>query len=187
MSGLRPAVFLDRDGVLNEWAGPHAYVRTVDELRLLPGIGEAAAALARAGYVLLVVSNQRGVARGLVEPAALAAIEERIQAALEPAGARIAGFYYCTHDLDAGCDCRKPAPGLVLRAAGEHGIDLGASALVGDDETDVQAGRAAGVLTVRVGPERESSGADLIAADLPAGAAAILAQARPAARSISSA
>jgi len=184
---LRPAVFLDRDGVLNETAAPHAYVRTIDELRLLPGIGEAAGALTRAGYVLLVVSNQRGVARGLVDSSVLAAIEERIQAALEPSGAHIAGFYYCTHDLDAGCDCRKPAPGLVLQAASEHGIDLAASALVGDDETDVQAGRAAGVLTVRVRPASDTSDADLIAADLPAAAAALLAQPRRAARSISSA
>src|SRR5258707_921781 len=107
MSALKPAVFLDRDGVLNERAGKHEYVRDVDELRLLPGIENAAAALIRAGYVLLVVSNQRGVARGLVGPAMLATIEERIQTALEPAGGRIAGFYYCMHDLDAECDCRK--------------------------------------------------------------------------------
>lgn len=187
MSSLRPAVFLDRDGVLHERAAEHEYVRGVDELRLLPGIGEAAASLARAGYVLVVVSNQRGVARGLVEPAALVEIEERIQAALEAEGTHVAGFYYCTHDLDAHCDCRKPAPGLILRAAREHGINLGASALVGDDESDVQAGRAAGVMTVRIGADIGGSEADLVAADLPAAAAAILGQPGLAARSISSA
>ena len=152
----------------------HDYVRDVAQLRLLPGIATAAAVLHDAGYMLVVVSNQRGVARGLVSPETLSAIEETIQRELATAGARITRFYYCPHDLNADCACRKPKPGLLLRAARDLNLDLAASAFVGDAEADVEAGRAAGVLTVRVGGS--STGADVAASDLLHAAQALAAR-----------
>jgi D-glycero-D-manno-heptose 1,7-bisphosphate phosphatase len=168
----RRAVFLDRDGVLNERPLEHDYVRDIADLRLLPEIAKAAARLRGAGYALIVASNQRGVARGLVSQVTLARIENAIQDELATAGAWIDAFYYCPHDLDENCDCRKPRPGLLLRAADELELDLASSAFVGDSETDVAAGRAAGVFTVRVGGG--ATAADLEAADL-ADAAQLLA------------
>ena len=147
MSGRR-AAFLDRDGVLNERPPAHEYVTDSAALRVLPGAAEGAAALATAGYALVVVSNQRGVSRGLVSRATLDEIEALLQDALAPAGASIEAFYYCPHGLDEGCGCRKPAPGLLLRAAAERGLDLAASILVGDTESDAAAARAAGVRPV---------------------------------------
>src|SRR5581483_4794961 len=112
---LRPAAFLDRDGVLNRRPPPHDYVRSAEALELLPGVAGAVDALRAAGFATVVVSNQRGLARGLLTPETLAAIERR----LAEAGVRIDAYYYCPHDLADGCDCRKPAPGLLLRAAAE--------------------------------------------------------------------
>lgn len=151
VSAGRPAAFLDRDGTLNVQAPPHDYIRSADGFAWLPGAAEGAARLAGAGYALAVVSNQRGVARGLIEPGALEAIEALIQAGLEPLGARIEAFAYCPHDLDEGCDCRKPAPGMLLDLAATRGYDLSRSWMVGDSATDVQAGQAAGVRTALIG------------------------------------
>lgn len=173
---LRPAAFLDRDGVLNRRPPPHDYVRSAEALELLPGVAGAVDALRAAGFATVVVSNQRGLARGLLTPETLAAIERR----LAEAGVRIDAYYYCPHDLADGCDCRKPAPGLLLRAAAELSLDLGASVLVGDEETDVEAGRAAGCRTVLVGGAGgAATAADLTAPDLPAAVEAILAQTTP--------
>jgi D-glycero-D-manno-heptose 1,7-bisphosphate phosphatase len=174
----RRAVFLDRDGVLNERAAPHEYVRSWSEFRWLPGAPEAVAELAAAGFVPIVVSNQRGVARGLVSWEALAEIEAGMQRALAERGVRVEAWYYCPHDTVDGCDCRKPAPGLLLRAAEEWDVDTAASVMIGDSETDVIAGRAAGCLTVRVGPDSRASSADLVADDLAAASALLRARAR---------
>lgn len=174
MTGLRPAAFLDRDGVLNERPALHDYVRTPEQFSLLPGAAEAVAALEAAGLVPIVVSNQRGIARGIVPWSTLYAIEETIQAELAALSARIEGFHYCPHDNDAGCNCRKPAPGLLHAAALEHGLDLEASVLIGDSESDVAAGAAAGCFTVRIAPDRERTAADASADDLPSAVASVI-------------
>jgi D-glycero-D-manno-heptose 1,7-bisphosphate phosphatase len=171
----RAAVFLDRDGVLNERPAEHQYVISPAGLRWLPGARDAVARLSRAGYPLIVVSNQRGIARGLLSWHALKQIENSMRADLESAGALVDAFYYCPHDLAERCGCRKPAPGLLLQAAAELQLDLRASVMIGDTEEDIEAGRAAGCVTIRLAEPGSSSAADLVLPDLPAAATAVLA------------
>jgi D-glycero-D-manno-heptose 1,7-bisphosphate phosphatase len=175
VSPRRAAVFLDRDGVLNRRPPPHQYITSVEALQILPGVAGAVASLRRNGFVPMVVSNQRGVARGLVSREMLTDIERR----LGEAGVEIEEFYYCTHDLDDACDCRKPRPGLLLRAAHDHSLDLQASVMIGDDESDMEAGRAAGCRTIRIGPYGTSTRADRLASDLPAAATIVSEWAAP--------
>jgi D-glycero-D-manno-heptose 1,7-bisphosphate phosphatase len=173
----RPAAFLDRDGTLNARPEAHLYVRSPEEFVWLPGAPEGAARLAEAGFALAVVSNQRGVARGLVDEATLGEIEARIQRRLEMLGCSVETFRYCPHDLDAGCDCRKPAPGMLLAAARERGFDLSRSWMVGDSPIDVAAGRSAGCRTALIGPG-EGVDADLVADSLEAASRLIVERAR---------
>lgn len=140
---MRDAVFLDRDGVLNQYL-PGDYVKTPRELVLLPGIPEAVRALNDAGYLVFLISNQQGVAKGLMTEADLTGVNNALRDGLATAGAAITKSYYCPHASGA-CDCRKPKPGMLLRAAEEFGIDLSASVFIGDTETDAEAARAAGV------------------------------------------
>jgi D-glycero-D-manno-heptose 1,7-bisphosphate phosphatase len=180
----RAAVFLDKDGTLVEDV---PYNADPARVRLAPGAAEGLAALHAAGYALAVVSNQSGVARGLFPEEALAAVWERL-AGLLP-GVPLAGFYYCPHHpggvvpaYAVACGCRKPAPGLVLKAARELGVDPDRSWLVGDILDDVEAGRRAGCRTVLLdnghetewldGPRRRP---DFLAPDLAAAARIIVA------------
>jgi D-glycero-D-manno-heptose 1,7-bisphosphate phosphatase len=146
--GAVNAVFLDRDGVLNEpivREGKPYPPAGVEELRIYP---EAAAALARlktAGFLLIVVTNQPDVARGAQSREAVEAVNRAIAAALP-----IDGFFVCWHDDPDGCDCRKPKPGLLTQAAARHGIDLSRSFLIGDRWRDMDAGAAAGCRTVLI-------------------------------------
>jgi D-glycero-D-manno-heptose 1,7-bisphosphate phosphatase len=158
----RRAAFLDRDGVLNRRPAKHEYVTSVDARDLLPGIADAVASLRCAGYLPIVVSNQRGVARGTVSEQVLAGIERL----LAESGVRVEAFYYCRHDIADDCPCRKPRPGLLLQAAADHGLDLSESVMIGDDETDVEAGRHAGCRTIRIATTGERTSADELAADL---------------------
>jgi D-glycero-D-manno-heptose 1,7-bisphosphate phosphatase len=158
-------VFLDRDGVLNVRPPDHEYLTSAERFAWLPGAQAAIAELKGAGWKVAVVSNQRGVARGLVSSGTLAEIEARIQADLGPAAA-LDGFFYCPHDLDAGCDCRKPRPGLIVRAAAELGVEPEGSWMIGDDESDIAAGRAAGCSTILISPEASDTAADLVEPDL---------------------
>lgn len=143
-AGRRRAVFLDRDGVLNVYL-PGDYVKRPEELVLL---GEAAAgvrALNALGLPVFVISNQQGVAKGLMSAADLDRVDAALHAALAAAGARVERSYYCPHGASEACACRKPLPGLLLQAAADHDLDLAGSFFVGDTETDAQASRAAGV------------------------------------------
>jgi len=149
---MRRAVFLDRDGTLNRPAPPGEYVRAAYEVELLDGAADAVGLLARAGYLCVVVSNQRGVALGHMTGEDLRAVDARLRDLVAKGGAALQGAYYCTHGLDDGCDCRKPSPGLITRAARELGIELSASWMVGDSATDVEAGVRAGCRTLRVRP-----------------------------------
>ena len=143
-------VFLDRDGTLNVKAPDDDYVRTPDQVVLLPGVAGGVRRLNEAGLRLVVVSNQRGVARGLMDAADLDAVDRRLGQLLAEDGAHVDATYYCTHDKGE-CDCRKPLPGLLVRAARDDpGIDLGASVLIGDAESDVAAAAAVGVPAIRI-------------------------------------
>jgi D-glycero-D-manno-heptose 1,7-bisphosphate phosphatase len=177
MGGLgRRAAFIDRDGTINVRPAAHEYLTSDSAFRWLPGAAQGLARLAHTGYVLAVVSNQRGVARGLVSPAVLTAIEERIQRDLAPYGCRIDAFRYCVHEEHDGCSCRKPKPGMLLDLADEMTLDLRSSWMIGDAMSDVLAGRAAGCQTVllrddRVGAEGvpksdDGAEADLVASSL---------------------
>lgn len=134
----------------------HEYVTDPAGFRWLPGAIDGAVALARAGFTLAVVSNQRGVARGLVSTDTLAAIEAEIQRALAPHGVQIEAFRYCPHELGEDCDCRKPKPGMILELARELRIDLENSWMIGDSPSDVQTGAAAGTHTALIAPAGEA-------------------------------
>jgi D-glycero-D-manno-heptose 1,7-bisphosphate phosphatase len=154
-SADRSAVFLDRDGVILEERG---FVIDPEDIRILPGVPQALARLQRAGLELVVVTNQTAVARGLMSEDRVAEIHGVIASRLAAGGgARIAGFYVCPHhpradvpEYRVACDCRKPRPALILRAAAELGLDVRASFMVGDRVTDIAAGARAGCRTVLV-------------------------------------
>lgn len=154
---MRPAVFLDRDGTLIEEAG---FLDRLERLVFFPYTVEAIRLLNRAGYAVVVLTNQSGVARGIVRPAFVDEARDHIAAHLAAGGARIDGFYHCPHhpqavveSLRADCECRKPKPGMLVQAAGELSLDLPRSFVVGDRWHDLEAGDAAGVrgLLVRTG------------------------------------
>ena len=174
----RRAVFLDRDGTLNVRAPEHEYVTSVGDFAWIPGAVEGVATLARNGYVLTVISNQRGVGRGLVSEATLREIEQRMQQDLAAAGCAIERFRYCFHGDEDDCDCRKPGPGMILELAKELDLDLGASWVIGDTPADVAAGKAAGCMTALVGEARAD--ADLLASSLSAASEAIVGGFQPA-------
>lgn len=147
------AIFLDKDGTLIE---DLPYNVDPNRIRLTPGVGEALARLYATGYQFFIITNQSGVARGYFAEEALAAVEARLRDLLaREAGVPLAGFYYCPHHPDGVvpaytrlCSCRKPAPGLLFRAAQDHNIDLQQSWFVGDILNDVEAGRRAGCRTI---------------------------------------
>lgn len=150
---MTPAlVLLDRDGTLNVPAHRRRYVDDPADAVLLPGAAEAVRALNAAGVPVVVVTNQRGVATGAMTADQLAAVHEELVARLASAGARVDGWYVCPHDHDA-CDCRKPLPGLLLQALADRpGVRAGDCLVIGDQESDVLAGRAAGVPGVLLSP-----------------------------------
>src|SRR5580704_3482582 len=166
MAGRR-CVFLDRDGVLNEavvrQGRPHP-PSSVDELRVLPGVPESCARLARAGFALVVVTNQPDIARGTADPVVVDAIHARLRSLVA-----LDAIYLCPHDDAANCGCRKPQAGLLERAASDLGLDLRRSYMVGDRWRDVEAGQRAGCRTVFVDrgyDEKRPVGADAVATSL---------------------
>jgi D-glycero-D-manno-heptose 1,7-bisphosphate phosphatase len=143
-------VFLDRDGTILDELG---YLADPDALRLLPGAARGIRQLNDAGLLVVVVTNQSGIARGLFDEDALAAVHERMHAELARSGAHVDAVLHCPHHPELGeppyrrvCDCRKPAPGLFLRAFEEHGLAPARCAMVGDTERDLEAARRAGVV-----------------------------------------
>ena len=173
---MRKAVFLDRDGVINRKAATEDdYITRWEQMEILPGVTEAVARLNRAGFSIYIVTNQRSVAKGLVTVAELEAVHLDLCKHLAEAGARIDGVYYCPHELEPPCGCRKPQPGMLFEAARAHDIDLTASWMIGDSEKDVEAGRRAGCKTVRLVPNGKSSyEADVAAPSLLSAAQKIL-------------
>lgn len=188
----RKAAFLDRDGVLNALVPdpvsglPESPLR-IEDVRLLAGAGAAAKSLRGEGYVLVCVSNQPAAAKGKVSMEQLWAVHERVVELLAREGVRLDASSLCLHhpegivpELSGLCDCRKPAPGMLLKAAEELGLDLGRSWMIGDTDTDVRAGKAAGCRTVLIesaGSAHKRAGGtspDLQASDLAEGAAQLL-------------
>jgi D-glycero-D-manno-heptose 1,7-bisphosphate phosphatase len=155
------AVFIDRDGVINQKPREGEYITSWGEFHILPGVAEAIALLKKAGYAVIVVTNQRCVAKALIAIAELEEIHARMRESLARSGATLDGVYYCPHDYQSQCKCRKPAPGMLLEAAQELGLDLGSSWMVGDSDIDIQAGKNAGCKTARVvGPGEKNLAAD---------------------------
>jgi D-glycero-D-manno-heptose 1,7-bisphosphate phosphatase len=141
------AVFLDRDGTIVEEVG---YLHDPRQLVLIDGAAEAVRLLNEAGVPVLLAVNQAGIGRGYYTQEEMWATQQALEAQLAAVGVRLDGFYFCPHHPDAGCDCRKPQPGMLLRAAEERGIDLQRSFMIGDKLSDLQAGRRAGCRTVLV-------------------------------------
>ena len=144
----QPAVFLDRDGVINY--NRYDYVKLWNEFAFLPGALAALGRLAALGWPVVVVSNQAAIGRGLVGRETVEEINRQMLREVRAAGGRIDEVLYCPHGPDDGCDCRKPQPGLLRSAAGRLELDLSASFLVGDAESDVLAAREAGCRPVLV-------------------------------------
>jgi D-glycero-D-manno-heptose 1,7-bisphosphate phosphatase len=150
----REAVFLDRDGTLIEEVN---YLASPEQVRLLPGAAQAVRRLNDAGVLVVVVTNQAGVARGYFPESRVTEVHERLSLLLGEHGAKIDAFYHCPHHPTEGvgvyrvaCDCRKPKPGLLLTAAREWDIDLARSWMIGDKPSDAEAGAAAGCRTLLV-------------------------------------
>ena len=141
-------IFIDRDGVINE--NRVDYVKCWEEFRFLPGAREAIAQVTRAGHRVIVCTNQAAIARGLVSVEIVEEIHQRLIAEVAGFGGAIEKVYYCPHPKDGNCSCRKPRPGLLLRARDELGADLSDAVFVGDSMTDVRAALAAGVRPILV-------------------------------------
>lgn len=189
---LRPAVFVDRDGTLTregEW------IRNPEALELVPGAGEAVRALHQGGFLVVLYSNQSAVARGMIDERELARIHAGLQALLAQDGDRLDALYSCPHHPTEGvgryrrvCECRKPKPGLILRARAELGLDLARSWCIGDMERDLAAGAAAGVRGILVATGKgaterarmltEGRAPDVYVADITAAARHVLAEQR---------
>ena len=156
LSNKQKAIFLDRDGTINKYVG---FLRNIDQFELIDGVVDAIKKINASGYLCIVVTNQPVIARGEITYGQLDEIHKKMETELGFAGAYVDGLYYCPHhphkgyegevvELKIDCDCRKPKPGMLIKAAEEHNIDLSQSFMVGDGENDVKAGLAAGCKTV---------------------------------------
>lgn len=153
------AIFLDRDGTINKYVG---FLRDIDEFELLPGVAEAIGKINRSGYLAIVVTNQPVIARGEVGWEELQEIHNKMETLLGLEGVYLDGIYFCPHhphkgyegeipELKFDCDCRKPKPGMLLKAAEDFNIDLSQSWMIGDGENDIKAGEVAGCKTALIG------------------------------------
>lgn len=156
----RPALFLDRDGTLIVDTG---YPRDPALVELLPGVAPVLRAAVAKGWALVIVSNQSGVARGLVTREEAARVQARVEELFAAEGVVFDEAFFCFHGPDERCACRKPAPGMLLEAARDLALDLRASVMIGDKASDVEAGRAAGARTVAFGTAEAAGWADVAA------------------------
>ena len=169
MSGKHAAVFLDRDGTMNEEVN---YLSRMEQLRLYPQTVEAIRMVNAAGMKAVVVTNQSGIARGYFTEDFVRSVHDRINELLAPGGARIDGFSVCPHHPVYGegiykqdCECRKPKPGMLLRAAAELNVDLSRSYMIGDMLKDIETGKKLGVKGILV---RTGYGMNIVRTDMPA-------------------
>ncbi len=142
------AIFLDRDGVINENRSDH--VKSWEEFEFLPQALESIRRLSETGLPIFVVTNQAVICRGITSERTIQEIHDQMIDVVEETGGHIERVYYCPHDADANCECRKPRPGMLIQAAADYGIDLSKSFLVGDAWTDVEAGLSVGVHSILV-------------------------------------
>ncbi len=160
-----PAVFFDRDGIVNESPGP-GYVERVEDFRLMPAFLDVLRIVLHRGYRAVIVTNQRGVGLGRMSMGALEAIHQRLRTEVQRAGLELTDIYVCTATTDDHPD-RKPNPGMLLKAARDHHLDLHLSWMIGDSEKDIEAGRRAGCgVTVRVAPLGTETNADFLVPDM---------------------
>lgn len=161
------AIFLDRDGTINKYTG---FLRNIDDFELLPGVTEAIKAINRSGYLAVVITNQPVIARGEVTHSELDMIHKKMETLLGKGGAYLDALYYCPHHPDKGydgeipelkfdCDCRKPKPGMLHKAAEDFNIDLSRSYMIGDGENDIKAANAAGCKAVKIETDGDLLGA----------------------------
>lgn len=159
LKNKQKAVFLDRDGTINKYVG---FLRDIDLFELIPGVAEAIKTINASGYLAIVVTNQPVIARGEVTYEQLQEIHNKMETLLGTEGAYLDGIYFCPHHPDKGyvgevselkieCECRKPKPGMLLKAAADFNIDLSQSWMVGDGENDIKAGKSAGCKTALLG------------------------------------
>ncbi len=142
---MNSAVFLDRDGVIIE--NREAYVRSWEDVKFFPNTFSALRVLSQSPFKIVIVTNQSAIGRGIITSEQAAEINQRIVQEISEAGARVDGLFVCPHAPQDHCDCRKPLPGLIFKAAGALDIDLRSSIMIGDALSDVQAGQAAGIPT----------------------------------------
>jgi D-glycero-D-manno-heptose 1,7-bisphosphate phosphatase len=142
---MNNAVFLDRDGVIIE--NVESYVRSWEDVQILPGVLEALTRLNSSTYVIIFVTNQSAVGRGIIPLFAAEEINNRLVRLIQQSGGRVDGIFMCPHAPEEDCSCRKPRPGLLLQASAQLAIDLSNSVFVGDALTDIQAGQSAGIKT----------------------------------------
>jgi D-glycero-D-manno-heptose 1,7-bisphosphate phosphatase len=169
------AVFVDRDGTLNRKAPEGQYMRIPEDVVLLDGVGPALSKLNRAGIPVYIVTNQRGVARGLMSRDDVRAVNARLTDLLAASAAWVDGIYICPHG-EGECDCRKPQPGLFLRCAADHpDLRLSHCVTIGDVESDITAGLAAGTRTVLIADVSTPTAADFKVPDFVAAVDVVLA------------
>lgn len=176
LANKQKAIFLDRDGTINKYVG---FLRKEEEFELIDGVAEAVKEINKSGYLAIVVTNQPVIARGEVTIEGLETIHNKMETLLGMEGAYLDGIYFCPHhphsgydgevkELKTDCDCRKPKPGMLLKAAQDLNVDLSQSYMVGDSDNDIKAGKAAGCKTVLLDTEYEYYGQDISVASLKA-------------------
>jgi D-glycero-D-manno-heptose 1,7-bisphosphate phosphatase len=153
----RKAIFLDRDGVINAKLPENRYVTNIAEFEFVPGVKRGLAILKNLGYLLVLITNQRGIARGFMTAEDLGTVHDHMQTELEKSNIALDAIYYCPHEIFENCSCRKPEPGMILAAMLDLNVNRAASYMVGDSPTDMAAGKRAGVATVRIGSEPDES------------------------------
>jgi D-glycero-D-manno-heptose 1,7-bisphosphate phosphatase len=158
----KPIIFLDRDGVIN-YDSEH-YIKSLDELKFIPGSLEAIARLTKAGHQIFVITNQSGVGRGLFTLETLQQMHQHIAKEAEKLGGKIEKFYFCPHKPEEGCDCRKPKPGMLEKAKQEFQLAEKKLIMVGDSLKDLEAGAAAGAKTFLV---KTGNGLKTLAKEIP--------------------
>jgi D-glycero-D-manno-heptose 1,7-bisphosphate phosphatase len=173
------AVFVDRDGTLNVSAPEGAYITSPDDVVLIEGVGPAMRQLNEAGVSVYVVTNQRGVARGVMSSEEVGAVNAQLIGLLGAFGAVVDGIYVCPHEIDA-CDCRKPKPGLLLQCVADHPhLDLSHSVMIGDVESDIAAGLTAGTQTIRIDEGSTPTAAQYTVPDFAAAVEVVLSKGWP--------
>lgn len=174
---MNKAAFLDRDGVINRKARKGEYITCWEDVQFLPGVVEAIISLRRTRFRVIVITNQRCVAKGQITIPELERLHQRMIDELTKEGAIIDGIYYCPHEIQPRCRCRKPAVGMFIDAAHHREIDLQQSWMIGDSDIDVEAGKNAGCMTARIveAGEKMNSSPDLTAGSLLAAVENIIA------------